>query len=563
MMKMYPERLPLSVRNDSKRSAECKVYDALCKLPDGYTVFYSVAWQVRESKKGVRDGEADFVIAHPDLGLMIFEVKGGRIHYDAHAMQWYSMDRTGTDIPIKDPVIQARNSMGALKAKLEELPDWDTTYRIPIGYMVVFPDVIAEQRVLRPDLDRQIILDSNDLQSIQESIERGYSWNLGEGRKQGLLGNARMHIIENLLTCSFSLRTTLGVTLTDEESQLVELTENQMQVLRFIQGHRRALIEGCAGSGKTMLAIEKARMLAKQGFKVLLLCFNAPLADFLQKRTAEGVEVFYYHGLCKTLAKEAGIGYRASTNEDEYYNKILPDMLLEAVIELGAKYDAIVVDEGQDFQETWWETLFSLLYDQEIGIFYVFYDSNQNIYHRHKSLEQFINVAPFTLTENCRNTIAIHQVVKEFHQAPDMLTCRGPRGRAPTISYFSSPSEQEEQVKKAIQYLVEKEKIKPESIVLLTTHAPENAGFSPNKRMGNLTLVEWSDGTKGEGGMRVSSVHRFKGLESGVVILTGLEDNDPDWLNPLLYVACSRARTHLIVIAHERSRPQLKAIFHN
>ena len=154
-------------------------------------------------------------------------------------------------------------------------------------------------------------------------------------------------------------------------------------------------------------------------------------------------------------------------------------------------------------------------------------------------------------------------MVKEFHQAPDTLTCRGPQGRAPTISYFSSPSEQEEQVKKAIQYLVEEEKIKPERIVLLTTHAPENAGFPPNKRMGNLTLVEWSDGTKVEGGMRVSSVHRFKGLESGVVILTGLEDNDPDWLNPLLYVACSRARTHLIVIAHERSRPQLKAIFHH
>jgi len=51
-MKIYPERLPLSVRNDPKRSAECKVYDALSKLPDGYIVFYSVAWQVRDSKKG-------------------------------------------------------------------------------------------------------------------------------------------------------------------------------------------------------------------------------------------------------------------------------------------------------------------------------------------------------------------------------------------------------------------------------------------------------------------------------------------------------------------------------
>ncbi len=52
MMKIYPERLPLSVREDPKRSSECKVYDALCKLPYGYTVFYSVAWQVRDLRKG-------------------------------------------------------------------------------------------------------------------------------------------------------------------------------------------------------------------------------------------------------------------------------------------------------------------------------------------------------------------------------------------------------------------------------------------------------------------------------------------------------------------------------
>jgi len=73
-----------------------------------------------------------------------------------------------------------------------------------------------------------------------------------------------------------------------------------------------------------------------------------------------------------------------------------PDMLLEAVIERGGQYDAIIVDEGQDFQEPG-GTLFSLLYDQETGIFYIFFDSNQNIYHRHKALEQFIDVAPSPL----------------------------------------------------------------------------------------------------------------------------------------------------------------------
>jgi superfamily I DNA/RNA helicase len=312
-----------------------------------------------------------------------------------------------------------------------------------------------------------------------------------------------------------------------------------------------------------MLALEKSRQLAEQGFDTLLLCFNAPLANFLQQRAHKDVEVAYFHGLCKSLAKDAGIGFRAYNSEEEYYNKILPDMLLEAVLELGARYDAIVVDEGQDFQESWWDTLFHLLRDPEHGIFYVFFDSNQNIYHRQGALEQLVQTMPFSLTENCRNTISIHQVVREFHQDPDSLTCRGPAGRAPSISYFSSSHEQEEQVQKAIQYLVEEEKVAPDRIVLLTTRAPESAGFPPNKKLGNVKLIEWVDGARGRNEMRVSSVHRFKGLESGVVILTGLEDNDPDWINPILYVACSRARTHLIVIAHERSRDQISKIFHS
>src|SRR5690606_6411963 len=125
-----------------------------------------------------------------------------------------------------------------------------------------------------------------------------------------------------------------------------------------------AFIEGCAGSGKTMLALEKARQLAGQGFDVLLLCFNAPLAEYLYERAPEGVSVFHFHGLCKHLAKEAGIGYRAHRSEEEYYNEVLPNMLLDAIDELGPQYDALIVDEGQDFRDTWWEILAFLLRDQ-------------------------------------------------------------------------------------------------------------------------------------------------------------------------------------------------------
>lgn len=560
MAKIYPERLPEYVRSNSRRQAEKKVFDALSGLGPSFCVFYSVAWQVRDPKSGARDGESDFVIAHPDLGVMILEVKGGEVRYDANQKQWFSKDRQGIEHEIKDPIEQARNSKGALLSKLKELPGWDQRF-LTIAYLAVFPDVVVEQTYLRPDLPRQLVIDAKDLVNIEAKINEGFEWFVGQEQTRGRLGVERLRLLEGFLGQSFSLRTPLGVELANEEQRLLELTEDQMKLLQFIQSHRRALIEGCAGSGKTMLALEKARQLASQGFDTLLLCFNAPLAEYLRQRAPDGVSVFHFHGLCTQLAKEAGIGYRAYRSEEEYYNKVLPNMLLDAIDELGPQYDAIIVDEGQDFRDEWWENLFFLLRDQRQGIFYVFYDSNQNIYHRPASLTQMISAEPFTLWENCRNTRAIHNVVKGFHHDPKVLSCRGPAGRAPEIFYFSTSHEQEERVQAALHRLVNEEKIEPSNIVLLTTRSPEKTPFTPGRKFGNFVLMEWGDLNLRRNDVRVSSVHRFKGLESRVVLVTGLEDNDPTWLNPLLYVACSRARTHLIVVAHERTRPQLENIF--
>ncbi len=65
MAKIYPERLPEHVLGDPRRQAEKKVFEVLSGLGPSFCVFYSVAWQVRDLKSGARDGEADFIIAHP------------------------------------------------------------------------------------------------------------------------------------------------------------------------------------------------------------------------------------------------------------------------------------------------------------------------------------------------------------------------------------------------------------------------------------------------------------------------------------------------------------------
>lgn len=156
MAKIYPEHLPESVKSDPKRQAERKVFDTLSKLGSLFVVFYSVAWQARRDGY-TRDGEADFVIAHPDYGVLVLEVKGGGVAYDATTGQWTTTDRYGEAFVI-DPVEQAKKSHYTLLEKLKDLAEWDSSRFLTIGHAVCFPDVVIGSKALKLDLPEKLLL---------------------------------------------------------------------------------------------------------------------------------------------------------------------------------------------------------------------------------------------------------------------------------------------------------------------------------------------------------------------------------------------------------------------
>jgi hypothetical protein len=118
MAKIYPERPPQSIIDDPFRNAEMKVFNVLKTLPERYRVFYSMHWQDFNEESGVQEGEADFVIAHPDMGVIVLEVKGGGISYDAEFDQWFSQSRDGVSHKIKDPVGQGRRNHYEIRRNL-------------------------------------------------------------------------------------------------------------------------------------------------------------------------------------------------------------------------------------------------------------------------------------------------------------------------------------------------------------------------------------------------------------------------------------------------------------
>ncbi|HKP52054.1 MAG TPA: NERD domain-containing protein/DEAD/DEAH box helicase [Chloroflexia bacterium] len=552
MAQMFPNQVQWDL---PKQIAEKKVYDAFRLLPDPYIVFHSVQWQFLDNDGRPQDGEADFVIAHPDHGVLVIEVKGGqRISFDDTSGKWFSMDGAGNTHGIKDPVRQAMRSKYNLKKQLAVSLNTAES-AIPIGHAVAFPAAFKVSGVpLRADLSPDIILDNGDLADPALWLDQVWSFYRGYNPKahpqppRGLINALR-----NIIGRSFEFHPAIWGQFVDENNEMIRLTQEQYDVLEALQMHNRALIWGCAGSGKTLIAAEKAIRLARQGLSVLLTCFNKGLASFLKERLSTQPDfhqlpltIVGFHDLCVQLAVEAGIPL-VQTNDQSYFSEVLPMALMEAAEKLHVQYDALIVDEGQDFQDDWWATLQSLLRYPDESILYIFYDEQQRIY---PDTGKFpITGPPYLLTRNCRNTRLIHRQMLKFYTGSQKLTAQGPQGRPVQIVHFDPATGVHPTLASVLKDITGQGNVPHDQIVVLTP-SRQHTQLWDSPLPGNITLgTAWPPLTNQ---IYSTTIHAFKGLEASVIILVDLDR----WqtgigrapIESVLYVACSRARNHLAVL---------------
>src|SRR5262249_5734804 len=150
-------------------------------------------------------------------------------------------------------------------------------------------------------------------------------------------------------------------------------------VLDFLEHVPRVAIRGGAGTGKTVLAAESARRLSARKHRVLLVCYNRALAFFLRQRIGSGPEISSFHSLCSRMASDAHLSIPRGVKERELFDEHLPDLLARAAELLPERrYDAIIVDEGQDFRGHWWPAIDAWLARE--GRLQVFHDCNQRVY---------------------------------------------------------------------------------------------------------------------------------------------------------------------------------------
>jgi hypothetical protein len=540
--------IPEAPGADVESKAEVRLFDHFRDdVSDDFVAFHHVAWLMPGGKRRPSQGEADFVVAHREHGLMVIEVKGGTISYDGVTGRWSSQGREGT-FEIKDPFEQARRTAFSLRKLLERSKRVDDD-RFFVGYGVAFPDTRAQSARLRPDAPREILLDGGDVKALEPGLARVFAYWKDE-EKAAPLGDGLAHV-ESVLANSFDLQAPLGIELAEEERELLRLTEEQYVVLDYLARQPRVAIAGCAGSGKTFLAAEKARRLVKQGFRVLVLCFNTFLAQHLRRGLADVPEIdaFSFDHLCYEIVREAGIDFprEPEPGQEKNYYVALREAFAENVDVATGRYGALIVDEAQDFAEDWWLPLQMLLANPDASPLYVFFDDNQRIFPVPKSLP--IPGEPIQLSVNCRNTKRINAVVSAFYRGGS-IEARGPEGPPIDVHVYETDDELLEQLDTSVRAWIKEAGVEPDQIAILTPKGQHRSALWRIDRLGGKQLTDdpWESGK-----ILRSSVYRFKGLERLVVAVTELDGARDD----VFYVGFSRPNVFLSIFAPESARHRL------
>ena len=545
-----------------EHSSEEPVYRALRDgLGDDFCVLHSYPWlRPWRGEGALTEGEADFVILHPAHGMLVLEVKGGdRIRHDGQ--RWFRDTAQGAK-EFRDPFLQARRNMHALLDIVQQRSGGrvkrnDFVY----GYAVVFPHLDYEGDP-PPQADKAIIISRRNLPFVEQAVMTAFRAWTSDSRE--LRRDRFVMMLDDCLMPKFRVCRPVGPDIASDVEQLIQLTEIQAQVFEGLYEHDRVLVEGVAGSGKTFLALQRALAFARCGRRTLFVCFNKALALWLRRQVVEDprtseyrslLTVRNFHALALELAEAAELGFETVQNE-QFWNETVPDLLEQAVLVLDERgtevmYDALVVDEAQDFAPKWWYALTQyLLRDRDAPLF-AFLDPNQSLWGEVKRPPLPFE-KPFRLTMNCRNTRKIAAASASVLKLEPEVFARAPIGIKPRLLRATTMSHQKGLVLQELRRLLEHEAIEPQQVVLIAPSAKAKGSLADVSEAGRVPLVTSVDAWRDGRGVLVTTARSFKGLESDVVLLYDMSEFGRLFRLEDLYVACTRARVMLVaVVVHD------------
>ncbi|GAA4287921.1 nuclease-related domain-containing DEAD/DEAH box helicase [Georgenia daeguensis] len=514
---------------------ERAVWEALRdQLPDEAVLFRSIPLI-----EGAKEREIDLLVAWPGAGIAVIEVKGGNVWKD-DAGAWH-VSSGGGERRIEDPAEQVQDARHLLQSYLRRRGSGPAAVASSrTAHLVALPFTEVPQDWSAPNLARTMVVDRHELGHVAARVLHAIDAH-GAGHKP--LSAVEAQILVDVVASSLPRQVDSIARAAEQRAVVEQLTRDQAHLLtQFLSHQSRARVIGGAGTGKTWVATAQARRLARSGRRVALVCYSRGLGRFFERLVAtwpardRPAYVGLFHDLPIRWGAEPG-----ADDDSDYWERRLPEQLgtLAATRPAGELFDAVVVDEAQDFSDIWWPNLLQCLRDPERGGLYVFLDDGQRVFPRNG--HDPIELPPFQLEENLRNTKQIAQLIGSMSQVA--MRPRGAPGE-PVRVVDVVPEEAVEVADDAVEALLG-EGWDPGHVALLTTgrrhpeqrHSVELAGYQEY----------WDDFLAGED-VFYGHVLGFKGLERPVVVLCVNGFRDLERAREILYTGLSRASSLLVVV---------------
>lgn len=517
---------------------------AVEQLPDRVLVLPQVAMRLAEKGK-TTEAEIDLVLLDPEAGVTLVEVKGGSMGYSSSGARWLQNGKE-----CRDPVQQIQRGRGVFRDVLDAAGFDRRT--LPIRWAVAVP----ECRMDAPGgsvLDEDLLWDDRACDDLATMYHR-VACQLGTGEQP--LGQARVDFLRRHLRGRDqegrpSLRAAV-----DEHERLVQVhTESHRNVLAAFSMNDHVLVRGSAGTGKTELAIQVAAVRAAWGDRVLLTCWNvvlgswlrvalterlrsmgSPLADEVTDDPAGRIVVCDIADLAERAVGELPTGM----DKSELYHEWLPDRFadLGAAATGGEYFDLVVLDEAQDLTEAWELAVAAMV--AKDGRWFAFSDRRQDLFATGSSLPDFLEVE-HELQENFRNSPEIAAFASRFGDIE--MDCATESGLPIRYARVDDPERVIGRAQEVGKKLSKQEGIPDEDLaVLFLFHNPSK------DRSDDLAAAA----LRGERICTNAAV--FKGMERPVVVLgVDLDPSKRDRPGDVakqIYVAATRARSHLVVVGN-------------
>ena len=392
-----------------------------------------------------------------------------------------------------------------------------------------------------------------------------------------------------------------------EPQEVKALDLSQESIAKNIgDGHR--ILKGVAGSGKTLVLACRAKYLKTiyPDYKILVVCYNNSLCNHLRQMFGDDfngkIEVLNFHSVVKkiTSANLSMLKNEKQTDYNSRVGQILLDYLEESDLSDTQQYDAILIDEGQDFAQEWIIGLSKLVKAESNNILFC-YDPAQNIFNRKKPSWRSVGLQvqgkkPVELYKCYRNTKEILDIAKAFLNPkqfeslqnndeydrvldPDTGECK--TGEYPSIYHENDVRHLADLIARKIRQLL-KSDVAPKDIAVLQAKSAEYDIFINELKTKLESYVPdagaefiFSSAEKkaldlNKNSIKVMNVESSKGLEFPHVFFVGLdhmprlgENRDLDSERKLAYVGMTRAQNKLFILGCENKGflADVKAIY--